>query len=89
MCLPKFSQSQVREIERRSDTVEKLAKGLLHLLFTNDELAHGNCTKPTRPDIQRLDSDRLWAIKCKCRCMVHIHAIINTLTFRLNPYRSY
>ena len=64
VTLSSFSQAQVREVERRNETVEKLAKGLLQLLFTNDELARGNCTKPTRPDITRLDSERMWAIKC-------------------------
>jgi len=51
MTLPNFTQAQVRGVERRHDTPEKLAGGLLFLLFSNEELAHGNCMKPIREDI--------------------------------------
>ena len=58
-------QSNVLDTERKNNTSEKLARALLQLLFSSQELATGNCTKPTRPDINELDSERLWAIKCK------------------------
>ena len=65
VVLPGVHQAKILEAERLTDTPEKLALALLLLLFTQDELGQGNCTKPTRPDIQQLDSERLWAIKCK------------------------
>ena len=65
VCLPNVTQSQVTEIVRKHDTAEKLAGGLLFLLFSVNELASGNCTKPIREDIAQLDGNRLWAIKCK------------------------
>ena len=55
-------QAKILEAERLTDTPEKLA---LALLLTQEELSQGNCTKPMRSDIQQLDSERLWAIKCK------------------------
>ena len=65
VCIPTYSQKQVLEVQRKYDTPEKLAVGLLQLLFSAEELAQGNCTKPIRDDIVQLDSDKLWAIKCK------------------------
>ena len=65
VTLDNLTQTQVTEISRRNDSAEKLAAGLLLLLFTKDELGKGNCTKPQRPDIHQLDHNRLWAIKCK------------------------
>ena len=44
------------------NTAEKVALGLLLLLFTANKLRQGNCTKPVRKDVQELDSKRLWAI---------------------------
>ena len=64
VVLSSVTQSQVVDIDRKNDTVEKLAVGLLLLLFTHEELGRGNCTKPVRGDIEQLDSERLWAIKC-------------------------
>ena len=59
-------QSEVQAVERRSsETPERLALGLLLLLFTSEELSTGNCTKPVRKDIKQLDAERLWAIRCK------------------------
>lgn len=66
VILTNLTQAQVTEIDRNHDTAEKLAGGLLLLLFSLDELASGNCTKPIRDDIKQLDGNRLWAIKCKC-----------------------
>ena len=60
-----MKQAQVLDAERKSNNAEKLARALLTLLFTHDELSHGNCTKPVRDDITQLDTERLWAIKCK------------------------
>ena len=65
VILPQFTQAQILDIERKNDAPEKLAIGLLQLLFTTEELSRGNCTKPVRGDIQQLDSERLWAIRCK------------------------
>ena len=67
-----YTQAQVREVERRNDTPEKLAVGLLLLLFSPKELAAGNCTKPIRDDITELDSDKVWAIKCKCNSQLYL-----------------
>jgi hypothetical protein len=64
VVLPEVTQLQVLEVERKCNTVEKLARGLLQLLFTPDELSKGNCTKPIRDDINELNGERLWAIKC-------------------------
>ena len=58
-------QSQVQNVERRfNESPERLALGLLLLLFTTEELSQGNCTKQVRHDIKQLDSERLWTIKC-------------------------
>lgn len=65
MRLDNFSAGQVVESETRSNTPEKLAISLLLLLFSPEELQHGNCTKSAREDIMQLDTERLWAIKCK------------------------
>lgn len=59
-----INPARLLDVERRNDTAEKLARALLTLLFTPNELATGNCTKPVRDDINELDSERLWAIKC-------------------------
>ena len=59
------TQAQVLDAERCSNSHEKLAAALLSLLFSTTELAHGNCTKPVRGDIKQLNSERLWAIRCK------------------------
>ena len=61
-----LTRAQVLNVERTyNESPERLATGLLLLLFTSDELSCGNCTKPMRKDINQLDSERLWAIKCK------------------------
>ena len=59
------SHEQLLDVEWRCSTPEKLALGLLQLLFTPEELKSGNCTKPIHSDIEQLDTERLWAIKCK------------------------
>ena len=60
------TRAQVLNVERTcNESPEKLATGLLLLLFTSDDLSSGNCTKPMRKDIHQLDIERLWAIKCK------------------------
>ena len=65
VVLHNFTQAQVLNTERKTSTQEQLAVSLLQLLFTTEELSKGNCTKPVREDILQLDSERLWAIKCK------------------------
>ena len=67
--LTNFTQRQVMECEQRANSPEKLCLELLMLLFTNEELAHGNCTRPVRDDIIQMDSEHLWAIKCKINVM--------------------
>ena len=59
------SHDQLLEVERRCSMPEKLALGLLQLLFTPEELKSGNCTKSIRSDIEQLDTKRLRAIKYK------------------------
>jgi hypothetical protein len=59
------TRSQLLGAERSTNTPEKLSLALLQLLFTNVELASGNCTKPVQEDIKQLDIERLWAIRCK------------------------
>ena len=54
-----------KTVERKNDSAKKLSKALLLLLFSSVELGRGNCTKPIREDIEQLDSERLWAIKCR------------------------
>ena len=73
VTLSNFTQHEVTKTVRNSDTPEKLASGLLFLLFTNQELASGNSTKPVRPDINQLDSNRFWAIKCLCNMCKHFN----------------
>ena len=65
VILTNVTQAQILDAERMHDTPEKLAIPLLLLLLTATELSHGNYTKPVRGDIKQLDSERLWAIKCK------------------------
>ena len=65
VMLTSVTQSQILAIERTSTSPEKMAIALLHLLFSNSELARGNCTKPVREDIRQLDTERLWAIRCE------------------------
>ena len=33
--------------------------------FSNDELIHRYCTKPVHQDLCQLDTEHLWAIKCR------------------------
>ena len=63
--IPNIKMEQLLNVERCSSTAEKLAVGLLLLLYTREELRSGNCSKPIRSDIQQLDPERLWGIKCK------------------------
>ena len=76
VILTNVTQVQILDAQRMHDTPEKLAIALLLLLFTETELSHGNCTKPVLGDIKQLDSERLWAIKCKkifSRETSHLH----------------
>lgn len=52
------TKEQLLDVERRTGTAEKLAVGLLQLLFSHEELKTGNCSKPVRSDINQLDSER-------------------------------
>ena len=64
VILQNVSAGKVTELERLNDTPEKLSLALLLLLFSNEEISTGNCSKPMRQDISQLDPERLWAIKC-------------------------
>ena len=65
VTLGSLKQEKIQGVERTTTTPEKLARGLLAVLLSPEELARGNCTKPVRPDIKQLDTERLWGIKCK------------------------
>ena len=65
VVIPEVTQEKVICTESQNNTPEKLAVALLLLLFSREELAHENCTKPIRGDIHQLDTNQLWAIKCK------------------------
>ena len=65
VILRNVSHDQLLDVERRCSMPEKLALGLIQLLFTPEELKSGNCTKSIRSDIEQLDTKRLWAIKYK------------------------
>ena len=44
--LREFQQSDIKAVKRRNnESPEKLALGLLLLLFSTEELSQGNCTK--------------------------------------------
>ena len=64
-----------------AESLEKLAIGLL---FNHEELRRGNCTKPVRDDVQQLDSERLWAIKC----MIVMQFTFTLPAFVLFPYQA-
>ena len=51
VSLGSIKQAQIKSVELTTCSVEKLARGLLLLLFSDQELATGNCTKPVRSDI--------------------------------------
>ena len=46
------THAQVLDAERKSDSPEKLARALQQLLFSSQELAKGNCTRPLHSDIE-------------------------------------
>lgn len=49
--------------ENISTTASKLAVNLLTTLFTQEDLATGNCTRPNRNDIKILDQYKIQAIR--------------------------
>ena len=58
-----ISREAVLNAESISATANKLAVNLLSVLFTQQELATGNCTKPSRDDIFLLDQEKIQAIR--------------------------
>ena len=50
---------------------------LLSFLFTQDELSKGNCSKPMRFDIEQLNAERLWPIKCNL-CYIFTCGVLHT-----------
>ena len=50
VILNSATQAQVLDAERSTNNPEKLALALLMLLFSNEELAHGNYMRPVRND---------------------------------------
>ena len=59
--IPGLTKDAVASAENASASPEALAVQLLLVLFTEDELAHGNCTKPRKSGIVLLDPCRLRA----------------------------
>ena len=53
----------VMHAENISPTARKLPLNLLSAVFTHEELATGNCTKPTRTDIMLLDQKKIQGIR--------------------------
>ena len=51
--------------ENSATGAAKLAVNLLTTLFNFEELATGNCTKPSRRDIALLDQEKVQAIRGK------------------------
>lgn len=64
MVVEGVSSSQVVRAENVSPNASKLAVNLLTVLFTQEQLATGNCTKPNRSDIELLDQHKVEAIRC-------------------------
>ena len=60
-----ITREQLWSAENSGITPEKLAVNLLLILFSEAELARGNCTKPQREDIQLLDQYKISAIRGK------------------------
>lgn len=58
-----ISPEMLLAAENSSHTPESLATQLLLALFTEQELSHGNCTKPHRSEINLLDQTKIKAIK--------------------------
>lgn len=53
----------VAAVDKRT-TPTALAHGFLAILFTKEELKNGCLTKPTRPNIVRLDQTKVHSIRC-------------------------
>lgn len=66
-------------------TPGSLSQELLELVFTKNEMAHGCATKPRKEGIQKLDNQRLHAI----RGMVDISLIIVTRYIMRNYHNIY
>lgn len=58
-----ISPTVVQYAESVSSTPARLAVNLLTALFSQEELATGNCTKPNRDDIKLLDQTKIQAIR--------------------------
>ena len=72
----------VDRAEINGTTAEKLAVHLLAALFSPEQLARGNVTKPRRDDISQLDATKIRAIQGMVPCIflnikVHMHVHVH------------
>lgn len=75
-----LSADVLRGAENSSCTAEKLAVNLLLSLFSEQELATGNCTKPRKDGILLLDQVKISAIRGKEQNLVLLDPeLIHTL----------
>ena len=58
-----ITQDAIVMAENSGATPERLAVNLLTVLFTETELANGNCTKPRKDGIMQLDGTKVKAIR--------------------------
>ena len=61
--LTDIQSAAVMHAENISANAKKLAVNLLSVLFSHEELAVGNCTKPVREDIMLLDPEKIRGIR--------------------------
>ena len=76
-----ISPTVVMHAENVSTNPAKLAVNLLTCLFTPEQLATGNCTKPNRQDIELLDQKMVQAIRGKLQLMIKSPNIYDSLSF--------
>ena len=77
-----LSADVLRGAENSSSTAEKLAVNLLLSLFSEQELATGNCTKPRKDGILLLDQVKISAIRGKEQNLILLDPErIHTLVF--------
>ncbi len=65
ILIENVARENVVHAENISDSPQKLAINLLKVLFTHQEISHGNCTKPNRDDITILNPTKIQAIRGK------------------------
>ena len=82
-----ISPNAILEAENSATTPQKLAVNLLTTMFTHDQLATGNCTKPSRDDIVLLDQLKIQAIRGEVHtiCIKQVN-IVCSMQHMLNQY---